>query len=49
MSKEESAALAIGGLALIVLGHRLLDAELGRLRMPHALGAVLVGLALRVE
>jgi hypothetical protein len=39
--------LALVGLGLIAGGHKLLDSELGKVGAPHALGAVLVGLALR--
>jgi hypothetical protein len=45
--KDERALLALVGFGLIVGGHKLLDAELGELGMPHAVGAALVGLALR--
>jgi hypothetical protein len=34
-------------IGLIAVGHKLMDAELGKLGMPHALGAALVSLALK--
>jgi hypothetical protein len=39
--------LAVAGLALLAGGHKLLNAELGKLGVPHAVGALLVALALR--
>jgi hypothetical protein len=47
MNNEERLFLAAAGLGLIVGGHKLLNAELGELGAPHALGAVLVAIALR--
>ena len=46
-SRDERLLLAAGGLLLIAYGHRLVDAELGKLGAPHALGALLVAAALR--
>lgn len=46
-SKDQRVLLALSGLALIIGGHRLLDAELGKLGVPHGVGAILVALALR--
>jgi hypothetical protein len=45
--KDQRLVLALGGLGLIVRGRKLLNAELGALGAPHAVGAVLVALALR--
>lgn len=46
--KDQRVLLALSGLALMIGGHRLLDAELGRLGVvPHGVGAILVALALR--
>lgn len=39
--------LALAGIGLIAGGHKLLDAELGELGAPHAVGAILVAIALR--
>jgi hypothetical protein len=47
MNKDDRVLMAAVGLALIAGGHKLLDAELGELGAPHAVGAVLVALALR--
>lgn len=44
---DQRAVLALAGLGLIAGGHRLLNAELGKLGAPHAIGALLVTLALR--
>ena len=44
---DERFFLAAAGLGLIAGGHKLLNAELGKLGAPHALGAVLVWMALR--
>lgn len=40
-------ALVAIGMGLIAGGHKLMNAELGKLGAPHALGAALVWLALR--
>jgi hypothetical protein len=45
--KDKRAILAIAGLGLIIGGHKLLNAELGKLGVPHAVGAALVAAALR--
>jgi hypothetical protein len=45
--RDTKLAIAAGGLLLIVLGHRLMDAEFGQLGAPHALGTALVALALK--
>jgi hypothetical protein len=45
--QDERLFLAALGLGLLVGGHKLLDAELGQLGAPHALGALLVTLALK--
>ena len=47
MSKDDRLALAALGLGLIAGGHKLLNAELGKLGAPHAVGALLVAVALR--
>jgi hypothetical protein len=47
MSNEDRMALAAVGLGLIAGGHKLVDAELGKLGAPHAVGAVLIALAVR--
>jgi len=36
------------GIGLIIGGHRLTDAEFGKLGIPHAAGAAVIALALRV-
>jgi hypothetical protein len=46
-TEDRRIVLAVAGLALLAGGHKLLDAELGKLGVPHAVGAVLVALALR--
>ena len=49
MSKQEQRALmTILGLGLIAGGHKLVNAEIGKLGLPHAVGAALVSLALRL-
>lgn len=45
--KDQRLVLVLVGLGLIAGGHKLLDAELGKLGAPHVAGAVLVALALR--
>jgi hypothetical protein len=48
MGKQgERLLLAALGLGLLVGGHKLLDAELGQLGAPHAVGALLVTFALK--
>lgn len=47
VSNDDRKALVALGVLLIAGGHKLLNAELGKLGAPHAVGAVLVGLALR--
>jgi hypothetical protein len=47
MNNNERIALVTIGLGLIAGGHKLLDTELGELGAPHAVGALLVALALR--
>jgi hypothetical protein len=46
-SNDKRLALIALGAALIVTGHKLMDAELGKLGVPQALGAVLVAAAMR--
>jgi hypothetical protein len=45
--KDQRLLLAAAGLGLIVCGHKLVNAELGKLGAPHVVGAVLVAIALR--
>ena len=45
--QEQRALLAVVGFVLVVGGHKLIDAELGKLGVPHAVGVALVSLALR--
>jgi hypothetical protein len=45
--KDSRFLLVLAGAGLIARGHKLMNAELGELGAPHALGAVLVALALR--
>jgi hypothetical protein len=47
MSRDERVLAAALGVALIAGGHKLLNAELGTLGAPHAVGGLLVALALR--
>ena len=47
MSTNERWLMALAGLGLIVGGHKLLNAKLGKLGAPHAVGGVLLALALR--
>jgi hypothetical protein len=48
MSKrEQQIALALGGAVLIAIGHRVMEAELGKLGAPHIVGAVMLAAALR--
>jgi hypothetical protein len=45
--KDQQAALAVVGLGLIAGGHKLLNAELGKLGIPHVIGGVLMAIAFR--
>ena len=45
--RDERPILLLVGLGLIVVGHKIADAEFGKLGVPHALGATLIALALR--
>lgn len=45
--KDRRLLLVLAGAGLIAGGHRLMAAELGELGAPHAVGALLVALALR--
>lgn len=47
MSNDDRVALAAIGFGLIAGGHKLLNAELGKLGAPHAIGATLVAIAIR--
>jgi hypothetical protein len=47
MSNDERLLLVVAGAGLIAGGHKLMNTELGKLGAPHAVGAVLVTLALR--
>ena len=47
MSRDERWLLALAGLGLIAGGHKLMNAELGKLGAPHAVGGMLLALALR--
>jgi hypothetical protein len=46
-NNDDRLLFAVAGAGLIAGGHKLLNAELGKLGAPHAVGAVLVWLALR--
>jgi hypothetical protein len=46
--REQKAALLVGGLALIVAGHRIVDAEVGSLGLHHVVGGLLITAALKV-
>jgi hypothetical protein len=46
-SRDDRWALVAIGASLIAGGHKLMNAELGKLGAPHAVGAALVWLALR--
>ena len=49
MSKrDQQILLAVVGLGLIAIGHKLTDAEFGELGVPHVAGAALFALALRI-
>ena len=45
--REQQVLLLLVGAGLIVGGHRLMNAELGKLGLPHAVGAAAVALAFR--
>jgi len=45
--KDTRLLLVLAGVGLIAGGHKLMNAELGRLGAPHAVGGVLIALALR--
>lgn len=47
MSRDDRLVLAAIGVGLIVGGHKLLNAELGKLGAPHVVGSLLVAVALR--
>jgi hypothetical protein len=48
MSKrDERILMALVGAGLMVYGHKIMDAELGELGVPHAVGGLLVALAIR--
>lgn len=44
--KDKRVLLAIAGVGLVAGGHKLMNAELGKLGVPHAMGAILLALAL---
>ena len=46
--REKQILLVVVGAGLIVGGHRLMEAEFGKLGVPHAVGAAVIALALRV-
>jgi hypothetical protein len=46
-SNDQRLILSLAGLGLIAGGHKLLNAQLGAIGAPHAVGGVLVALALR--
>ncbi|MFZ2113548.1 MAG: hypothetical protein WAU77_07450 [Solirubrobacteraceae bacterium] len=43
--KDQKAALAVVGLGLIIGGHKLASAEMGKLGFPYAVGAALLAVA----
>jgi hypothetical protein len=45
--KEKRVLLVITGVGLVAGGHKLMNAELGKLGAPHVVGAVLLALALK--
>jgi hypothetical protein len=45
--KDKRLLFVIAGFGLVAGGHRLMNAELGRLGAPHVVGAVLLALALK--
>ena len=45
--KDKRVLLVIGGVGLVAGGHKLMNAELGKLGAPHAVGAILLALALK--
>jgi hypothetical protein len=48
MNQREQKILLLGvGLGLVVFGHRLMEAELGQLGLPHVVGGLLVTAALQ--
>lgn len=47
MSNDDRLLLVIAGAGLIAGGHKLMNTELGKLGAPHAVGALLVTIALR--
>jgi hypothetical protein len=47
MSRDDRWVLALAGLGLIAGGHKLMNAEVGKLGAPHAVGGVLLAIALR--
>jgi hypothetical protein len=45
--KDKRVLLVIAGVGLVAGGHKLMNAELGKLGAPHVVGAVLLALALK--
>jgi len=45
--KDKRVLLVAAGVGLVAGGHKLMNAELGKLGAPHAIGAVLLALALK--
>lgn len=49
MSKrDQQALLVLVGVGLIAGGHKLVNDEIGKLELPHIVGATLISLALRL-
>lgn len=46
-SNDKRLLLVIAGVGLVAGGHKLMNAELGKLGAPHAAGAILLALALK--
>ena len=46
-NNDKRLLLVIAGVGLVAGGHKLMNAELGKLGAPHAVGAALVALALK--
>ncbi len=45
--RDKQLLLVLAGTGLIFGGHKLMNAELGKLGVPHAIGGVLLAIALR--
>jgi hypothetical protein len=45
--RDKQVLLLAAGIGLVAFGHRMMDAELGKLGLPHVVGGLLLTAALR--